>query len=80
MITVNEFIGMFGNKARNEVVKDLIRSNNLPHEAASKCGIIDCQERFEHFSRFWKECNEMMVRQQMQRYVAVVNYLRGYGC
>ena len=40
-------------------MKDFIKSYNPQNEAASKCGIIDCQKRFEHFTFFGKECNEI---------------------
>jgi len=43
---------MLGNKVRNEAIKVVIKSDNLPHEAAGKCGFIECQERLEHFSLF----------------------------
>jgi len=36
---------------------------------------IDGQERFEHFIRFLKEYNEWMMEQQMQQYVAVMEFL-----
>lgn len=58
--------------------KAIIRSNNPEAVAARKCGFIELQERFEHFTRFLNEYNEWIIQQQMQQYAAVVNYLRQY--
>ena len=68
---------MLGNKVRNEAIKAVIKSDNLPHEAAGKCGFIECQERLEYFSLFLNEYNEWMALQQMQQ-AAMMEFLRGY--
>ena len=71
MITTNDFIGMLGNKMRNEVLKAVIRSNNLSFVAEKKCDFIDLVVKTEHFSHLMNVCYEY----ELRRKYAILQFL-----
>jgi len=67
MLTIKEFQDIVEGRIVSEAQKAIIRNNVPPQIAEKMCDAIDKNETTQHFVRFLKEWNELLLNQQRQR-------------